>query len=79
MQPAACITGLDGDSKILFIASRKAARAGVEAAFVAGRELPLRRDLAVLFVDMVDSTRLLMSLKPESMLDLIQNFMETVV
>lgn len=50
-----------------------------EAAFVAGRELPLRRDLAVLFVDMVDSTRLLMSLEPESMLELVQNFMETVV
>jgi class 3 adenylate cyclase/rhodanese-related sulfurtransferase len=50
-----------------------------EAALVAGQTLPLRRDLAVLFVDMVDSTRLLMTLSPESMLGLVQIFMETVV
>lgn len=30
LQPAACVTGLDGDPRILAIASRKAARAGVQ-------------------------------------------------
>jgi rhodanese-related sulfurtransferase len=50
-----------------------------EAALLAGRELPLRRDMAVLFVDMVDSTRLLLDLSPEEMLAIVQAFMEAVV
>jgi class 3 adenylate cyclase len=50
-----------------------------EAALLAGRPLPLRREMAVLFVDMVDSTSLLLRLSPEEMLALVQAFMQTVV
>jgi class 3 adenylate cyclase/rhodanese-related sulfurtransferase len=50
-----------------------------ETAFLSGATLPLRRDMAVLFVDMVDSTRLLLSKTPEEVLRLVQSFMEVVV
>jgi class 3 adenylate cyclase/rhodanese-related sulfurtransferase len=50
-----------------------------ETALLGGQALPLRRDMAVLFVDMVDSTLLLQRLPPEDMLALVQVFMETVV
>lgn len=50
-----------------------------ERAFLAGETLPVRRDLAVLFVDMVDSTRLLLTRTPEDALRLVQAFMEVVV
>lgn len=50
-----------------------------EQAFLAGVELPARREMAVLFVDMVDSTRLLFSRSPEEVLRLVQAFMEIVV
>ncbi len=50
-----------------------------ENAFLSGETLPLRRDMAVLFVDMVDSTRLLFSRTPEEVLGLVQSFMEIVV
>ena len=50
-----------------------------EQAFLAGVELPARREMAVLFVDMLDSTRLLFSRSPEEVLRLVQAFMEIVV
>lgn len=50
-----------------------------ESALVAGVTLPVRRDMAVLFVDMVNSTQLLFSRPPEEVLRLVQSFMEVVV
>ena len=50
-----------------------------ESAFLSGETLPLRRDMAVLFVDMVDSTSLVTSREPEEVLALVQAFMEVVV
>lgn len=50
-----------------------------ESAFLAGEKLPVRRNMAVLFVDMVDSTRLLFSHPPEEVLRLVQIFMQVVV
>jgi len=50
-----------------------------ERAFLSGVPLPTRRDMAVLFVDMVDSTRLLAVHAPEAVLALVQAFMEVVV
>lgn len=50
-----------------------------ERAFLAGVTLPARREMAVLFVDMVDSTRLLFVHPPERVLSLVQQFMEIVV
>lgn len=50
-----------------------------ESAFLPGETLPVRRDMAVLFVDMVDSTRLLFTHAPEDVLRLVQAFMEVVV
>lgn len=50
-----------------------------ESAFLSGETLPARREMAVLFVDMVDSTRLLFSKTPEEVLRLVQSFMEIVV
>lgn len=46
--------------------------------FLHGRELPFQRDLTVLFVDMVDSTPLVMELDPPDVLELVQRFMATV-
>lgn len=46
---------------------------------LSGEKLPVRRDMAVLFVDMVDSTRLLFTHAPEDVLRLAQAFMEVVV
>jgi class 3 adenylate cyclase/rhodanese-related sulfurtransferase len=56
-----------------------ATRLIAETALLAGKALPLRRDMAMLFVDMVGSTPLLLRLLPEDMLALVQDFMETVV
>ncbi|MDD3765433.1 MAG: rhodanese-like domain-containing protein [Nevskiales bacterium] len=50
-----------------------------ESAFLFGEALPARRDMAVLFVDMVDSTELLFTHSPEDVLRLVQAFMEVVV
>lgn len=50
-----------------------------ESAFLAGEQLPAQRDMAVLFVDMVDSTRLLFTHSAEDVLRLVQAFMEVVV
>ena len=47
--------------------------------FLAGQELPLRREMAILFVDMVDSTPLFFRHAPEQVLALVQAFMEVVV
>ncbi len=47
--------------------------------FLAGRELPLKRDMAVLFVDMVDSTRLVLGTTADQVLEIVQAFMEIVV
>ncbi|MGH8033635.1 MAG: rhodanese-like domain-containing protein, partial [Lysobacterales bacterium] len=63
-------------------APRPAAERGrliAETSFLAGEQLPLRRDMTVLFVDMVDSTRLLFTHTPEDVLRLVQGFMEIVV
>lgn len=50
-----------------------------EHTFLAGIKLPTRREMAVLFVDMVDSTRLLTAHEPEEVLRLVQAFMQVVV
>lgn len=50
-----------------------------ERAFLSGVLLPTRRDMAVLFVDMVESTRLLAAHSAETVLALVQAFMEVVV
>lgn len=50
-----------------------------ERAFLAGVPLPARREMAVLFVDMVESTRLLFEHPAETVLALVQEFMEVVV
>lgn len=50
-----------------------------EAAFLSGQRLPLRRDMAVLFVDMVDSTPLVLNNDPIKVLELVQAFMAPVV
>ena len=50
-----------------------------ESAFLPGETLPVRRDMAVLFVDMVDSTSLLSTRSAEDVLALVQAFMEVVV
>ena len=47
--------------------------------FLEGRELPLRREMVPLFVDMVGSTRLVLSRSPEEVLDILQAFMEIVI
>lgn len=49
-----------------------------DRSFLHGRELPFQRDLTVLFVDMVDSTPLVMELDPPEVLELVQRFMATV-
>ena len=43
------------------------------------RDLPQRRDMTILFVDMVESTRLLATHSTEEVLELVQAFMEEVV
>jgi class 3 adenylate cyclase len=50
-----------------------------ELAFLPGERLPLKRNLAILFVDIVDSTALVMSLPPEQALDRVQQVMRAVV
>lgn len=50
-----------------------------ESAFLLGETFPLQRSMAVLFVDMVNSTRLLFSHPPEEVLRLVQLFMQSVV
>lgn len=50
-----------------------------ETSFLVGHELPSRRDLAVMFVDMVDSTPLLFRHSNEHVLELVQIFMAVVV
>jgi class 3 adenylate cyclase len=47
--------------------------------FLSGRKLPLQREMASLFVDMVDSTSLVLRSSPEQVLELLQAFMEIVV
>ena len=47
--------------------------------FLEGLELPLRREMAVLFVDMVGSTRLVFERTPEEVLAVMQAFMEVVI
>lgn len=50
-----------------------------EESFLAGQTLPMRRDMAVLFVDMVDSTPLLFRHSNERVLEIVQAFMAVVV
>jgi class 3 adenylate cyclase len=47
--------------------------------FLDGRELPLRRQMVLVFVDMVESTELVLHRPPEEVLDVIQKFMEVVI
>jgi class 3 adenylate cyclase len=47
--------------------------------FLEGLDLPLRREMAVLFVDMVGSTRLVFERSPEEVLAVMQAFMEVVI
>ncbi len=47
--------------------------------FLEGRELPLKRDMVVLFVDMVSSMRLVLGRSAEEVLEIIQAFMEVVI
>jgi class 3 adenylate cyclase/rhodanese-related sulfurtransferase len=47
--------------------------------FLSGRQLPLQREMASLFVDMVDSTSLVLRSSPEAVLQVVQAFMEVVV
>lgn len=56
-----------------------ATRLIAERTFLAGAALPLRRNMAVLFVDMVDSTQLVFARSPEEVLRLVQAFMQEVV
>jgi class 3 adenylate cyclase/rhodanese-related sulfurtransferase len=51
----------------------------LERTVLAGVELPVIREMAVVFVDMVDSTALLFRHPPEKVLSLVQEFMEPVV
>jgi class 3 adenylate cyclase len=46
--------------------------------YVERSDLPLRRELTVLFVDIADSTRLIVQREPEAALALVQRFMEAV-
>jgi class 3 adenylate cyclase/rhodanese-related sulfurtransferase len=50
----------------------------VRDALLPGRSLPLRRRMTVLFVDMVESTRLLSTRSTEDVLRIVQDFMEVV-
>lgn len=50
-----------------------------ENSFLAGQQLPVQREMAVLFVDMVNSTELLSRHGPQQVLSLVQAFMEIVV
>ncbi len=47
--------------------------------FLDGRELPTKRDMVPVFVDMVDSTELIVHRSAEEVLELIQIFMEAVI
>ena len=47
--------------------------------FLEGRDLPLKRDMVPLFVDMVGSTRLVFEHSAEEVLEIMQAFMEVVV
>ena len=47
--------------------------------FLDGRELPMKRDMVPVFVDMVDSTELIVHRSAEEVLELIQIFMEVVI
>lgn len=49
-----------------------------EQTILAGTTLPVRRYMAVLFVDMVESTRMIMTESADRSLSLIQTFMATV-
>ncbi len=47
--------------------------------FLDGRELPIKRDMVPVFVDMVDSTELIVHRSAEEVLELIRIFMEAVI
>ena len=51
---------------------------GVVAHFLAHQDLPVTTDLAVLFVDLADATRMVVRQPPSQALRLIQRFTETV-
>lgn len=79
---------LPAEAPVRTLADLEAARASQDAfvvpnpvgqSFLTGQELPLRREMAVVFVDMVDSTPLLFRHSPEHALALVQAFMEVVV
>ena len=47
--------------------------------FLEGRSLPLKQEMVALFVDMVDSTSLVLNRSPEDVLEIMQTFMEIVI
>ncbi len=47
--------------------------------FLEGRDLPLKREMVPLFVDMVGSTRIVMDRSAEQVLEILQAFMEVVI
>ena len=47
--------------------------------FLEGRELPIKQEMVSLFVDMVDSTRLVLTRSAEEVLTIMQAFMEIVI
>ena len=47
--------------------------------FLEGRELPLKREMVALFVDMVSSMRLVLGRSAEEVLEIMQAFMEIVI
>ena len=51
---------------------------GVVAHYLTHQDLPITKELAVLFVDLADSTRLVVQQPPAQALHLIQRFTETV-
>lgn len=85
--PVSLIEPVTGASSTTLVPAQAAAPARgadpshliAERTFLLGQELPVKRDMAVLFVDMVDSTQLVFSRSPEEVLRLVQAFMACVV
>ncbi|MGH8530769.1 MAG: rhodanese-like domain-containing protein [Nevskiales bacterium] len=75
--------GIEARERVVWMPAPTPAASGTgtliaERAFLTGAELPLRRHMAVLFVDMVDSTRLFAKHSAENVLRLVQAFMQVV-
>ncbi|MGH2670353.1 MAG: hypothetical protein ACRDH5_14760, partial [bacterium] len=70
LEPEGASSSLGGDSFVPLLLGRHA---------LARQDLPIRREMTVLFVDMVESTPLLWKYPTEQVLELVQEFMEVVV